>query len=64
MLELCIESHAGVRIKLLLLIYNIRNKLKGKHNTTDANLLDLTIDGAEHGNGPINFVKISPIQIA
>jgi hypothetical protein len=46
------------------LIYNIHNKLKEKHNATVATLLNLTTDGAEHGNGSTNFVKISPIQIA
>jgi len=42
------------------LIYNIHNKLNGKHNATVANLLNLTTDGAEYGNGSTYFVTISP----
>jgi len=56
--ELCTENHAGVRIKQLLLIYNINNKLQGKYNSKVANLLNVTTDGAERKNGSTNFIKL------
>jgi hypothetical protein len=57
MLELCKENYAEVRIKQLLLIYNI-HKLKGKYKATIANLVNLTTDGAKHRNGSTNFIKL------
>jgi hypothetical protein len=47
-----------VKKKIVFLIHNIHNKLKGKYNATPAKLLTLTTDGAEHRNGSTNLVKL------